>query len=456
MCRSILIFSVLCFLITDYTLAFQTSDADSAVVDSTNTVAIAAPVNSAAQPDTVVADSSVVLITSPVIPPKQTDIKKSWFERWADHAEAFFWLVLFGVAGSLLVMIVALIFRYFIRNRKDIFRDNNVFIEVIEVPDNLKDVGYDGIVAARRIFDCINEIRQRAHVVGTEGVYNPVHDQPSLDLQVAGTKLSIQSMFRYIRILCDIPYDRICGEITEVGREEHKVVLRRRGKRNGIVTLTGGCVDKLIFDGTLELFEQVESYIAGVFHSRSGNYERAIHLAEICVNDLNWKKNSWAYNLWGLSLVRRGNNILDNMELQVKTYHEACEKLEQALEIDGNLTKAMNNYWYALLRWAELLPAKSVDIKIISKYEKACEIFRHAIVINPKLDTAIYYLAHTLNILCIIEPQPDVKKDQTREAIHLFQKYLKLPHDTDKEDEVNNLIQELKAKLNTVTPNSTE
>jgi len=223
-----------------------------------------------------------------------------------------------------------------------------VVLEPIGMPTKLAEMGFSKEVAAQRLWDAVVEINDQVDTV--KGHTSFVSQARQLEVAEPGMGLSIQSLADLMRSLFNKPQTRVAGEFicTDLACTLEKVELRVRvfdGKNLRIARLgpvgtikTDEELNEYFHAAGIEVLRLVDPYVLSVFFSNQGNVDSAKKIAKAMIESKGDDLMKWGY-------VRRGN-----IQIRQKSFEEAKNSFEMAIEIDPSLAVSHSNLGNALGR----------------------------------------------------------------------------------------------------------
>ena len=240
---------------------------------------------------------------------------------------------------SLLVLgfVIALVFAFLREVRND-----TVFLEPIEVPEDLARKGFHSSVVAAHLLDEAVAIQQRGSGWRRR---RPLENVASVaDMQAPGGYLSIRAIVKSARAMLGRPATRISGDITRTG-DGHMLRLRLQGR---VVEPVGGPhtpateIDQLIHDGAQDLLQAVDPFALASFFfngpEAGTDAPNTMRLVQAVLRAGHVEDRAWALSLWASVLLGQGRE-----DEAMETYRSALDAdqrigSQHALE---NLAKAM-------------------------------------------------------------------------------------------------------------------
>lgn len=315
------------------------------------------------------------------------DAPRPLLARIAENAGALFSIV---VSLVLLSVIVAFVLAFV----KEIHRDA-LFLDPLDVPDDLVKQGYAPAVVTERMLDQLRGIQRLAN---TSKPRQGIDSSATLiDVQVPGGAVSMKSLVRYARNSLDLPEAHITGEIVH-DKNGLSLTLRMRDRRTINVVadgLTATAVDDLTRQGAEAIVRATDPFVlASYFYVQeqpTGKYERTMKAIEYVLTHLPTTDDVWAWNLWGLVLEQQGKS------------DEAIAKYRRSIAADPAISPAyvnLSSLFFKLgqrdeaeqvIARAEALPAPTAAMhnRIGDMYtqvlerDKALAAYRRALTIEP-------------------------------------------------------------------------
>lgn len=325
--------------------------------------------------------------TTPASSAERGGTHRPLLARIAENAGALFSIV---VSLLLLGVIVAFLLAFV----KEIHREA-LFLDPLEVPEDLVKRGYTPAVVTERMLDQLRNIQRVANTSKPrQGVDNAA---TQVDVQVPGGVVSMKSLVRYARNMLDLPEEHITGEITH-DTDALSLTMRMRDRRTVNVIakgLTATTIDDLVNWGAEAVVRATDPFVlASYFYvqeSPDEKYERTMPAIEYVLSHPPASDHVWAWNLWGLVLEKQGRR------------DEAIAKYRRSIAADPTVSPAYGNLISLLLRTgqrddarqvlarAEAVsnPSATMLIRIGDMYgqlldsEKALAVYQRALAIEP-------------------------------------------------------------------------
>ena len=296
---------------------------------------------------------------------ESSQVKKSRWEN-IDKRLSYFNNITLKI-GLWLLIITALILLW-----KEYHRDQ-FLINPINVPLSFEQQGIKPAVAAQRIFDEINSFQKKVTSVREASSYSTNQSGSSVDFQVAGFGLSVQSLARQLRSATGKPEQIIRGEILE-GADSVSLRLRFRGEivaqiKEALHSNREICMNSLAAQVAEKLFAITEPYLYAVHIRNTRPPNESLPLAKKLINSPVDKK-------WGLNLT---GNIYGVMNRPLK----AIDYYKQAEQVDPDFALPKRNLAY-LYKGLD-----SIDLAL-EYFEKATAIYNESN--KPWLMAEQYYL----------------------------------------------------------------
>lgn len=143
---------------------------------------------------------------------------------------------------------------------------NPIILAPIEVPEELRKIGYTPKVLAERLQDEAIRISQEAKENAKEIFY----DWKTLDITVPGAQISFNTVIGYLRQLLGLTETHISGDLTRDTKLLRLTLRRDNSKANPeILTASNNNLTNLIIAGGQALLQLTDPYIlASYFYSK--------------------------------------------------------------------------------------------------------------------------------------------------------------------------------------------
>lgn len=276
------------------------------------------------------------------IDPKKTD---SWLA-------AVLGIFLRSAGILLLVFAILIIWR--------MLQDNGFALQAFSVPKNLEENGFSGSIAAFRLQDAIQTLKDEAASVKRDDLNVGNADaNASMNIQVMGVEVSLSSIAYQLRQILGRPQKRITGEFVRSGNQL-SLLLRMSGYPNARFELVcapdteESSANALVRLAAEKIMERIDPYRLAVVYFRRKNHIGAIDLARAIIKDRP-EERIWAYHVWG-------NTLYEQNRLE-----EAAAKFKRATELDSTFSLAYQ-------RWGYLLLEQKKRPEAIEKLEKSLQL----------------------------------------------------------------------------------
>lgn len=272
----------------------------------------------------------------------------------------------------------------------------NTHVSGFHVPESFEQDGYSSAVFSSKLVDQVERIKLGAFSEKQAQVYVNSANQTSVDVEIMGIGISINTIAHLIREALGISSKVITGELTQEG-ELLKLTLRITGKASETFTqkinlkLADGqyqAMNTLINQAAEALFQNTDPVLAASYYLWvKQDFDKCIKAAKYAIKEGD-KDLIWAYDIWGKALEyqRHYEGAIDKYQRAIAIddqniwiwdswggvltaqgkYEQAIEKYKTALEIDRKNTWIWDN-------WAITLRAMGDNEGAIKKYEKALE-----------------------------------------------------------------------------------
>ena len=224
----------------------------------------------------------------------------------------------------LLGFVIALAFAFWREVRND-----TVFLESLDVPEELARKGFHSSVVAAHLLDEAVAIQQRGSGWRRR---RPLENVASVaEMQTPGGYLSIRAIVKSARAMLGRPATRINGDITRKG-DGYVLRLRLQGR---VIEPVGGPhaptpeVPQLIHDGAQDLLQAVDPFALASFFfngpEAGTDAPNTMRLVHAVLRAEHVEDRAWALSLWASVLLGQGRE------------EEAMEKYRAALAADNRI-----------------------------------------------------------------------------------------------------------------------
>lgn len=238
--------------------------------------------------------------------------------------------------------------------------DTGFALQPFFVPKTMEENGMGGNIAALRLQDAIQTLKEEAASVKKDELQVGNSDaQAAMNVQVMGVEVSLTSIAYQLRHLLGKPQKRITGEFVRNG-DRLTLLLRMSGYPNAsfeTICTSGTETDaaqRLLQQAAEKVLERTDPYRMAVIHYRRKNYPEAINLVRLIIKDRPGER-VWAYHAWGNILFEQGR------------LEEAALKFQRATELDPEFS-------YAYQRWGILLLQQRKVAEAMEKLEKSLQL----------------------------------------------------------------------------------
>ena len=226
----------------------------------------------------------------------------------------------------------------------EIFRDSEITVEPILMPQELVGLGYTPTVAARRLTDSSNRFHIRP-LIPME--YRTLADPPrQVDFVVPSVGISVKSIANYFRDVLRLGASTVTGEML-FHRTEERISLRLRLDSNVIFDSSARYgetgMQELFISAGYELTRRLNPFVLALYHYSRNEDLEASHL----VNDL--LHNSSTPEVVAAALNLQGFIHADNRE-----YEKSYRQFERAIEIYPNSSTTYSNWCGVLAQAGEV------------------------------------------------------------------------------------------------------
>ncbi|MEO1438581.1 MAG: tetratricopeptide repeat protein, partial [Bacteroidota bacterium] len=269
---------------------------------------------------------------------KKDALSHTWLGRF-DQRFSLISSVFFKLGIWLFVIIMAFLLIVEIRT-------DRTMIEAFQVPQNMEENGYTGVVMANLLMDEIKSIKRDGNTIRETKDVASYMEVSQMDLQIVGLGFSLRTFAHYLKKSLGIQERIVSGELIKY-QDKLKLNLRISGYYTEPFEAT---VDEGVEKATETLLKKAAKEVMYYLEP----YQLAVALSnwetrDECVNVIKYLLRSkpeeakWAYNLWG--------NLLDQ---DFRDREAAVEKYEAAIEIDPNFRLPHSNFAGLLYRMDSL------------------------------------------------------------------------------------------------------
>jgi tetratricopeptide (TPR) repeat protein len=239
------------------------------------------------------------------------------------------------------------------------FKKDSVVIEAFEVPEELQKQGYTGRALANKLLDQINFIKETTRTARESREFLPADAMASIEVEIAGTGVSLKSVLQYVKEFFGHSPTRIVGEVTLQGdRDQLYLTIRVIGKPSKTISGTLANLNETLLEAAEHIYKRTDPYTLASYLYSKYQQERSLEILksiQYCLHHDPPEDDHWAYNLWGLVLRHQ------------KDYDGAIAKYKKAIELDPQFALAYNN-------WGLVLYDQKDYDGAIAKYKKAIEL----------------------------------------------------------------------------------
>jgi tetratricopeptide (TPR) repeat protein len=268
---------------------------------------------------------------------KSSTSEKNWLQKFADNAKALFTVL---SSSFLFVLFVALIICLAIELTR-----STVFLDLSEVPKELRDNGLSAIAVSQELADELAEIQRISLSKNTQRLLEPAWAQP--DIQVPGSNISFRSVSQWLKQRLGNPITNndihLTGELTKDG-EYYRLIVRRSDEsvnQNFSMTVQDKVIANVLKLGANAVAKLVDPVTLASYYffveDRNDQYVKTIETIKRVIGSGNDKQKARAYNVWGNVMVDQ-----DDAKHAIYMY-------ENATRHDTSLGEAYVNWGSALL-----------------------------------------------------------------------------------------------------------
>lgn len=308
-------------------------------------------------------------------------------------------------AISLPVMALSALFGYAV-----FFDINSVIFNKMNVPAALEYQGYKGDVVAARLANDVRMINQKARTVRELKEFELPDDQSAIN--ELGEYFEFVTPIRATQQLLGLTQYNFTGDIVKFGSGYRMQIRGAHIQSNRSITAVedGEDPEDLIRRQAVNAARFIDPYVvASYFYETtvdadSTDFTSTMKEIEHCLRVLPEDDIHWAYNLWGLTLLRQGkpdqaierfNNALTaepnfilsvynvgQAQLAKGDYDAAVVNFKQTLKLDQTAGRTLRTP-HAFTQWGVAMAAQN-------KPEEAIALFQRALKVAPKFAQAHY------------------------------------------------------------------
>ena len=222
----------------------------------------------------------------------------------------------------------------------EMFRDSEVTVEPILMPQELADLGYTPSVAARRLTDSSNRFHVRPLIPMQ---YRTLGDPPrQVDFVLPSVGLSVKSIANYFRDVLGLEASTVSGEVL-FHRTQDRISLRLRLDSDVIFDSSAGYGEtgmELLFSSAgYELTRRLNPIVLAIYHYSRNEDQQVNDL----VNDIlrNWSTPE---------IVASALNIQGFIHADNREYDDSFKQFERAIEIHPGSSTTYTNWCGALVQ----------------------------------------------------------------------------------------------------------
>jgi tetratricopeptide (TPR) repeat protein len=233
-----------------------------------------------------------------------------------------------------------------------------VLMNEFEVCQGLQKQGYNGKIIVNKLMNEIIYIRTRAatRMECRDFMYGWL--QPTPNIEIPGTGLSLLPFIQYIKVLFGARKTNIGGELSLRNNQVYMTV-RVSGKPDNTIKCEMKNLEKALRQQAENIYRCIQPFIlAAYFHSVDKKQDSIEVIQRSILHQPPSDDDPWAYNLWGIILFEQ------------KNYDAAKVKFQEAIRLNPKFAIAYNSLGATLLKQRD--------------YEEAIKKFQEAIKIDPK------------------------------------------------------------------------
>jgi len=321
-----------------------------------------------------------------------------------------------------------------------------VILEPIEVPEDIAELGYTGVVVAEQLADAAINIELETRELSSQSLWHKdamnmrevrttVRSQ---DITLPGSPFTIRSIARFIRQELGLHSDYLRGEIVHENKLLTLTLRNLSDAKVPAVRISNIRVEQLLQEGGVAIMQLTTPSALAIhaYHKfinqfsdsaiQKANYNKAVRLFEYCLKYPPASDDPLVLFIWG------------NAHQDLNRPEEAIEQYRKATDIDPKYADAYYTWGTALQylnRPKEAIEQyrKAIDIDpkhaqtflswgytldYLKRPEEAIKQYRKAIEIAPKLA----YAYNNLGIAFVDLKRPDEAIEQYRKAIEIDSK----------------------------------
>ncbi len=249
---------------------------------------------------------------------------------------------------------------------------SRLVLEAFDVPDNIRQNGFDGRVLSKHIMDHYYEIYHKASTLQESRGMEPKWDRKDVNFSIAETGFSLESIRNVLGYL-NTRKTVVSGDVVKSRNNRFKLTLRINGIHS---TIYGETTEKLIRNTAKEIIARTQPYIIAHYCWIAGDNKQCNDILGDILKDYSQGTDSLSQHAWAHVLLGRIHEKNGQYEAALKHFNRAIGK-------DPMFTLTYRNKAY-LLRAYLNAPEES---------EKACISWLR---IDPSSWRGHYYLALAL------------------------------------------------------------
>src|SRR4051794_37232254 len=238
---------------------------------------------------------------------KASAAEKNFLLRLADNLKALFTAL---SSAFLFLLLLALI----VSLGMELAR-STVFLDLSEVPKDLRDNGLSTIGISQQLADELVEIQRISLSKNTRFLLDPTWPQP--DIQVPGSSISFHSVSQWLKQRLANPIANndihLTGEFTK-DKDDYRLTIRRIDEhvnRNYSVTVQNRSISKALKLGAEAVAKLADPVTLATYYfyieDRNDGYQKTIETIKYVIGWGDDQTRARAYNLWGNVLVDQGD-----------------------------------------------------------------------------------------------------------------------------------------------------
>jgi hypothetical protein len=228
--------------------------------------------------------------------PEKATSEKSWLLKVAENTKAIFTTLSSLFLSILLLVLIISLCRE--------LTHSTVILELLDVPEDVKDNGLTASAFSGELSDRISSIQKLSLSKNTRRLAEPIWDQP--DIQVPGSNISFRSVSQWLKQRIDLPGIaadiRLSGELIEQNGKLRLVVRRsdQSVDTSSAVSAEGTTIAELISKGAESITRLIDPVTLASYYSfredRNMKYRKTIDVIKYTIASGDDESKARAYN----------------------------------------------------------------------------------------------------------------------------------------------------------------